>query len=109
MSIYAFDDFEDLFAQMRRDQAKADLCVEVWQAAITTGDYVARPGPGFMIYSEVLENPEPRRCSLKHYRFTTSYSIACPSGELGDIHVSTIERQLAEQEFQRLREQGWQE
>ena len=109
MSIYAFDDSEDLFTQMRRDQAEADSRVEAWQAAITTGDYVARPGPDFMIYSEVLEDPEPRPYSLQHYRFTKSYSIGCPNGELGDIHVSTIERQLAEQEFHELREQGWQE
>ncbi len=109
MSIYAFDDFEDLFARMKRDQKSADAQVEPWQATIKPGDYVARPGPGFLIYSEVLKDPEPRETALQNYRFTRSYSIACPNGELGDIHVSTIERQLAELEFHKLREQGWQE
>ncbi len=108
MSIYAFDDSEDLFAQMRRDQEAADARVEPWQATIKPGDYVARPGPEFLIYSEILKDPEPRETALQHYRFTRSYSIACPSGELGDIHISTIERKLSEDEFQVVKERGWQ-
>ena len=60
-----------------------------------------------MIYSEILDNPEPGESGSDHYRFTCSYSVACPSGELGDIHVSTIERKLSEGEFQEMKKSGW--
>ena len=109
MSIFQFDDLDDLFSQMQSDQEAADSCVQEWQTAIKPGDYVCRPGPGFLIYSEILDDPEPRDSGLENYRFTRSYSIACPAGELGDIHVSTIERTLAAHEFQNIKERGWRE
>lgn len=107
MSLFAFDDLDDLFAQMKRDQDAADSQVQPWQAAIKPGDYARRRSLGFLIYSEILDDPEPRPASLKHYRLTRSYSIACPTGELGDIHVSTIERLLSQEEFQQAQERGW--
>lgn len=108
MSVFEFDDLDDLFGQMKRDQDAADNQVQSWQAATKSGDYVCRMGPGFLIYSEILEDPEPRDEGLVHYRFTRSYSIACRDGELGDIHVSTIESKLLEEDFQKAKERGWQ-
>lgn len=29
---------------------------------------------------------------MKHYRFSRTYSVLCPDGELGDVHVSTLTR-----------------
>ncbi len=107
MRIHSFDDLDDLFEQLRKDQRIADEQVQPWQAAVTAGDYVARPGPGFLVYSEILEDPESREKRLEHYRFTRSYSVACPQGELGDIHVSTIEHVLSKERFERAREKGW--
>ena len=107
MSLHSFDDLEELFAHMRRDQENADSQVQDWQASVKPGEYVCRKGPGFLIYSEILYDAEPREPTLRNYRFTRSYSIACPSGELGDIHVSTIERKLSKEDFQAARENGW--
>lgn len=107
MSISSFDNLDDMFEQMRKDQEEADSCVQSWQAAIKPGDYVARSGPGFLIYSEILKDPELREPGLEHYRFTRSYSVVCPKGELGDIHVSMIEQNLSEEDFQKIKERGW--
>lgn len=72
-------------------------------------NYVARPGPGFMIYSEILPDPDPeeREPSLENYRFTQSYSQALPEGEPGEIHVSTIEAILSRTQFEEARGRGW--
>ncbi len=107
MSITSFDNLDDMFELMRKDQEEADSRVLPWQAAIQPGNYVARPGPGFMVYSEILEDPEPRENGLGHYRFTRSYSFACPHGELGDIHASTIEQVLSQEQFELARRRGW--
>lgn len=109
MTIYSFDDTDDMFEAMRKDQETADARVHPWQEAIKHGDYVVRPGPGFPVYSEILEEPEDRPSELKSYRFTRSYSAACPKGELGDIHVSTIERKLSKREFLEAMGRGWRE
>ncbi len=85
----------------------ADARVQPWQAELESGDYCRRLGPGFFIYHEILPNPEPRAEGLEHYRFTRGYSVACPRGELGDIHVSTVESRVTEKEFERARSLGW--
>ena len=107
MEFSAFGDLDEMFRQMREDQQAADGSVRDWQASVKPGDYVARSGPGFMIYSQILDDPEPRDASLAHYRFTRSYSLACPSGELGDLHVSTIEKIITADDFKAARERGW--
>ena len=83
MGIFSFDDVDDLFAEMQRDQQEADAGVKPWQAEIKPGDYVARLGRGCFVYSEILPDPEPRDGGMEHYRFTRSYSVFCPKGELG--------------------------
>lgn len=107
MEITSFDNLDDLFEQMRKDQEAADARVSPWQEEIKPGDYVARQGPVFMIYSEILEDLETRDAEVEHYRLTCSYSVACPNGELGDLHVSTIERMLTQNEFYELKEKDW--
>ena len=107
MSIHSFDNLDDMFEQMRKHQEAADSGVQPWQATIKPGDYVARSGPGFLIYSEILADPEPREAGLTNYRFTRSYSVFCPAGELGDIHVSTVEQKLSAEDFQTMKEHGW--
>lgn len=112
MPIYSFDDFEnleDMFEALRRDQESADARVQPWQAETRAGDYVVRLSAGIPVYSEILPDPENRPAELHNYRFTRSYSIACPRGELGDLHVSTIERKLSKREFLEAMGRGWRE
>lgn len=96
MSVQSFDSFDEMMEQMRRDQEAADARVQPWQAEVKTGDYFQRPsGYDFSIYGEVLPEEEPRDPNLRHYRFCKCYSIACVQGEMGDVHISTIERLLS--------------
>ncbi|MDX2199629.1 MAG: hypothetical protein SF069_11745 [Phycisphaerae bacterium] len=108
MSITPFDSFDDMMEQMRRDQDAADRRVQPWQSAIKPGDYFRREsGYGFPIYGEVLAEEEEREKALRHYRFCRCYSVACAGGELGDVHVSTIERLLRKPEFDAAHGRGW--
>jgi hypothetical protein len=38
-----------------------------------------------------------------------AYSVACLEGELGDIHVSSIDRIITADEFLNARERGWED
>ena len=108
MPIEEFDDLEDLFEQMRRNQQAADSKVEDWQRQIKPRDYFRRYSPhGFYIYGEVLDEAESREPGLENYRLIRGYSLACHNGEMGDIHVSTVEKILTEEEFEEARRRGW--
>ena len=109
MTVEGFDSFEEMMDSMRRDQNAAETRVQSWQAAIQPGDYFRSPsGYGFSVYGEVLPEEEPREPDLIHYRFCKCYSIACARGEIGDVHVSTIERLLTQDEFKAAEAREWQ-
>ena len=108
MTIEPFDSLDEIFERMQRNQKAADTSVRDWQAAIKPGDYIVRQSElGFPIYSEILEEPGDRPTHLEHYRFTRSYSVSCPEGELGDIHVSTVRGMLSPEEFEYARARRW--
>lgn len=108
-----FESLEAFFEQQRRDLEEANARVKPWQEAIKEGDYFRKPGPyGLTIYAHVQPYPNdpedfPRTHELRHFRFCEAYSRACPEGELGDIHVSEVERIISEAEFERARVGGW--
>ena len=81
--------------------------VQHWEAQVKPGDcFMSDPGEGLPVFGEVLKGyPEGR---LQHCRFRRCYSVACPEGELGDVHVSTIRCLGSRALFERLKEQGWQ-
>jgi len=62
-------------------------------------------GEGFPIFGEAREGYREKH--LQHYRFCRCYSVACPEGELGDVHVSTILCRISRGLFERVRKQGW--
>jgi hypothetical protein len=47
------------------------------------------------------------RPELQHYRFSRSYSVHCPEGELGDVHVSTVSLVIPRTVWDQCRELGW--
>ncbi len=108
MEFEAFDSLEEMMARLNEQMQRADAHVRPWQARIKTGDYFRRSsGYGFDIYGDVLPEEEPREPRLRHYRFCNCYSVACPEGEMGDVHVSIIEVLLTKSEFSTAQEQGW--
>ena len=108
MEVEFFDSFEDMQKRLQQQMKAADARVQPWQAKIKPGDYILRETEyGFPIYGHVLEQYGPDQPHLRHYRFCKCYSVACPEGEVGDVHVSTIEQILSEAEFEEAKKQGW--
>ena len=99
---------DDFFEQERKAQEQANARVQPWQAQIQPGDYFKRwHNAGFNIYGQVLEDEEPRHPSLQYYRLCRAYSLSCPKGEMGDIHVAQIANLLSEEQFREARDTGW--
>jgi hypothetical protein len=97
-----------MFSAMEMYRQRADQCMQPFQeAASVGGHYLQRSAYGFDIYGKILEDPEPRPNHLRNYRFVEAYSVACPEGELGDMHVSQIDRLITSAEFLAAKEQHW--
>jgi hypothetical protein len=97
---------EEAMERLEQARRAADARVRPWQAAIAPGQcFIADGEDDLVVFGEVLEGyAEPR---LRHYRFCRCHSVACPEGELGDVHVSTIQRRISREEFEQARAGGW--
>ena len=108
MGVESFGDIDEFFERHEKRMEQADARVKPWQAEIKPGDYFVRNSPhGFNIYGEILEEEEPRDKHLQYYRLCRGYSVACPEGEMGDIHVSQIEALISRETFEAMRKRGW--
>ncbi len=106
MDITFFDSLEDAFDAIERARKAADARTKDWQKQIKKGDYfICDSGYGFPIFGKVLREYKDERMS--NYRFCECYSIACPYGERGDVHVSTILARLDRETFEKFKERGW--
>ena len=107
MKVEFFDSVEEADARLRQAMKAADAKVRPWQTAIGPGDcFVADSGEeGLLVFGKVLEAyNEPH---LQHYRLCRCYSVACPEGEVGDVHVSTILCVIDRGVFELARQHGW--
>ncbi len=87
---------------------ESDAHVQPWQEAIRAHDYFRHDsGCGFPIYCRVMEEEEERPSYLRHFRFCCCYSVACPDGELGDVHVALGEAALSREQFDEAKARGW--
>jgi hypothetical protein len=112
MTVKAFDSAEEMLAEMQRDREDADAHIEEWQRPTKPGDKIVRLADVFgeilLIYGKLTE-PEPvygaewRRTS----RYGWFYSVACPEGEPGSLHLATITAVITDEEFEAAREAGW--
>ena len=101
-----FDSFEDMMKAEERARNAADARTQDWQKEIKVGDYfVTDSGYGFPIFGVVLEGYKKHH--LKNYRFCECYSIGCPEGEKGDVHVSTMLAKITKEAFEVYHEKGW--
>lgn len=120
--------FEDLIKGERNNRIKADKFVQPWQRELKYGDCVIRKvneRSEIVIIGELIDPVETeRKCYddpendpendeefiemkkyyvseeyLNSYRFGKFYSIFCPRGELGDVHISTITQKITREEF----------
>lgn len=111
---------------------KADASVQPWQSKARAGEIlVSDPGYGFAIFHEILDNEKLVRDGFEkhgndyegegvyildsycfsqepyHYRFCNNYSVACPDGELGDVHLSIAVGKISMGDFDELRENSF--
>ncbi len=97
-----FDSVEEMFEVERKAQEEANARVEDWQRQIKKGDCFRQSTPyGFDIYGEVLEECEAEH--LKHYRFCYCFSVACPLGEKGDVHVCQITEVISQEDYEAIK------
>ena len=106
MKIEFFDSHEAAMRRLDEAMKAADARVVAWQAVLRPGDCILSiVEDGLVVFGEILEGyPEPH---LKHYRFCRCYSVACPEGELGDVHVSTVACRISRGFFEQMRQAGW--
>ena len=106
MEVEFFDTMEEAMEHLEEARKAADARVQPRQAAVKPGDCFINEGPDDpVIFGEVLEGYDEER--LQHYRFCRCFSVACPEGELGDVHVSTIVRVISREVFEEARGKGW--
>jgi len=108
MEVEFFDSLEAAQARLRQAMDAADARVKPWQAAVKVGDcFIADGGEeDLVVFGEVLEGYQ--EVHLRHYRFCRCFSVACPEGEVGDVHVSTILAVVSRAFFEAMRQAGWQ-
>ncbi len=108
MEFESFDSLDAMYAAIAKQRKLADAWVQPFQREIGAGQHYKQRSPyDFSIYGVVLPDEKPRTPELQNYRFVKAYSVACPTGELGDIHVSDIERILSKDEFLEAQNRGW--
>jgi len=108
LEVEFFDSLEAAQARLRQAMEAADARVKPWQAAVKVGDcFIADGGEeDLLVFGEVLEGY--RETHLRHYRFCRCFSVACPEGEVGDVHVSTVLCLVSRAFFEQMRQEGWQ-
>jgi hypothetical protein len=107
MDVEFFGSLEEAQARLREAMEAADARVRPWQAAVKAGDcFIADGGEeGLLVFGEVLEGYQ--EAHLRHYRFCRCFSVACPEGEVGDVHVSTVLCLIGRELFEAMRQEGW--
>ncbi len=102
MPIEFFGSFEEMMEAERKAREAADRNVKPWQALIKKGDCFRQWTPyGFEIFGEVLEEYQEEH--LKNYRLCHCYSLACPEGERGDVHVSVVDALIDRGTFEQIK------
>ena len=106
MQIISFDTFDELIESLDNDREIADSHVKEWQRKLKDGDCFFRRCDGITIYGyvyklDILE--DANLCKQEHmrnFRFCKCYSKACPDGELGSVHICTIEGIISKKLFE---------
>jgi hypothetical protein len=128
MTVTSYDSVEDMFEALQSAKKAADAYVQEWQRTAKAGDCFLRyiHSPSIAIYGEILDPAKPAdgdttitdeelaedaelytHPHMQSIRFSRCFSTACPQGELGDVHLSTLTSFLTAAQFARARELGW--
>lgn len=116
----AYSSEEEMFAAIEAARDAANAAAKPWQLAIKTGDFVLRYEQGMFVFGEILDptlNADEEELEYTRelyaqphmvgYRFSRCFSILCPEGELGDLHVCTVICVLTRDQFEKAKEAEW--
>ena len=107
MKVEFFSSWEEALQRLDEARQVADARVQPWQTQLKPGDCFLQLAEQeeLLIFGEVLETyPEKR---MRHYRFCRCYSVACPEGEMGDVHISVVLCQISREDFEQAQKNGW--
>lgn len=125
MKIKDFNDMSEILAEEQAAQDEADERVRPWQADLKVGDKFVKYAHGLVIFGEVLDPVEEERKAgadedeveytrelysephMQNYRMCRCFSVTCPNGEMGDVHISTIGAVITNDQFEDARKAGW--
>jgi len=118
-----FDSFEEMIDAMVKAQEQADSTVRPAQAEIKPGQHYInnKIEYGFAIFGEILDitelgtDPDEQKYindtysqkHMKYYKPSRAYSVACPMGEVGDVHLSEIDAIIDSELFDWYKQHGW--
>jgi len=123
MDITFYDSYDEMQEDLGRAMREADARVRPAQAAIRPGQHFInfRYGLELPIFGEILDiktlgvDEEEQRYidesygqpHMRFYRPSRCYSMACPEGEIGDVHLSEVDAIIDPELFDYYRENGW--
>lgn len=99
----------ELLAMLNKQNKIHDAQAKPWQKAIKPGDFYKSIDDDLVIYGEILQ-PEnaPEDLPLsENRRLVRAYSVSCPEGEMGTVHVAGITAHLTKEGFEKARAGGW--
>jgi len=114
-TITSFTNVEDMLEHIGKQRQNADQRVADWQATIKTGDCFLRyeRSLGVVIYGyiEEIKDEEDKQLykepHMKYFRPTRCFSIMCPEGKYGDVHVSSIDMIVSKETFEKAKNNDW--
>jgi hypothetical protein len=95
--IRSFGSFDEMMDAMQKDHEQASANIQGWQRNLIPGDCFVRRAYGIDIWGKVIAQDDADLDA--DYRFCFCFSVACQSGEFGDVHISTVVERKTEQEF----------
>ncbi len=100
------DNWDEALEIIDRSRRAADQVTEKWQwEDIVPGCYIVRVAHGLVIFSEIEHDyAEP---NMQGFVFGAHYSVACPLGELGDVHRSTVLAVIDKEQFENAKARNW--
>ena len=108
MPLQQFDSFEEVMAEISRQQRVADGHLLLWQEQIAPGDYAVLLDDDVIVYAAILPLPADYwPAPPPNYRFTQGFSVYEPAGEYGAIHAAGFSGVITGAQFERARERGW--
>jgi len=101
LKVETCDSIEALLKVQELAEKAADQRVQGWQAQVKEGDcFIQRTPDGLEIFGEVL-GPG---LGGKNWRKCRCYSLGCPEGEVGSVHVSQMNDLIDRERFKSVRD-----